>query len=66
MENLADELARIVHRSAFGMTRLPDSRWLLQQGKPLVEARDALGRLRGKRVAPEVIEGRLRDVELLR
>lgn len=42
---------------AFGMTKLPDSpRWLLQQGRPLAEARDALIKVRGKKTAPEAIE----------
>jgi sugar porter (SP) family MFS transporter len=42
---------------AIGMTRLPDSpRWLLQQGRPLAEARDALSKVRGKKVASDVIE----------
>jgi len=40
-----------------GMTRLPDSpRWLLQQGRPLAEARDALVRVRGTKAGMEVIE----------
>jgi sugar porter (SP) family MFS transporter len=42
---------------AVGMSTLPDSpRWLLQQGRPMAEARDALSRVRGKKVAPEAIE----------
>lgn len=40
-----------------GMARLPDSpRWLLQQGRPFAEARDALSKLRGRKVSADAIE----------
>jgi sugar porter (SP) family MFS transporter len=45
---------------AAGMLTLPNSpRWLLQRGRPTTEARTALIRLRGQKVALEVIEAEL-------